>query len=93
MSDIRVFGFIPIPHAYVYENIRGINKGERIDVGINDPSSVNVLRSVITTVPGFVQITKTDLAEVQEVTSHEILGIAKRSGTPSLASRHPGTGE
>ena len=94
VSDIRVFDFIPIPHAYVYENIRGINKGERIDVGINDPSSVNVLRSVITTVPGFVQITKTDLAEVQGdslfMRSWASLSALElplwRAGIPALAS-------
>jgi hypothetical protein len=56
-------GFIPVPHAYVYANLKGVNEGERIDVGIFDRS--NMVKSLITTVPGFVQIDKTDLGSVQ----------------------------
>ena len=94
VSDIRVFGVIPIPHAFVYENIRGTNQGERIDVGIDNPASSNVLRSFVTTVPGFVQIQRTNLTLVREdslfMKSWASLSALElplwRAGIPALAS-------
>src|SRR5579859_3592771 len=94
LSNIRIFNFIPVIHSYVYENIRGINKGERFDVGVYDTSSTNVLTSLITTVPGFIQIDETDLSSVRQTslfmkswTSLSALEFPLwRAGIPALAS-------
>jgi hypothetical protein len=94
LSNIRIFNSIPVIHAYVYENIRGINKGERFDVGVYDTSSTNVLRSLITTVPGLIQIDETDLSSVRQTSlfmkSWASLSALEfplwRAGIPALAS-------
>ena len=59
--------FLPIPHAYVYANLKGVNEGERFDVGLEPEAYTtgNLLKSLITTVPGVVNISKTSLAQVQ----------------------------
>jgi RHS repeat-associated protein len=92
--------FVPVPHAYVYANLRGVNKGERFDVGVYSvgPSKflneVNMAKSLITTVPGFVQVDETNLASVQGdslyMKSWASLSALElplwRAGIPALAS-------
>ena len=59
--------FLPIPHAYVYANLKGVNEGERFRHRIEPEAYTtgNLLKSLITTVPGVVNISKTSLAQVQ----------------------------
>jgi RHS repeat-associated protein len=88
--------FFPIPHAYVYANIRALNEGERFDVGLAPEvySTSTLLKSVITTVPGVVNIDKTNLAAVKEnslfMRSWASLSFLElglwRAGLPALAS-------
>jgi RHS repeat-associated protein len=92
---------LPIPHMYVYANFKGVNKGVRFDVGVYDVSdskflnTINLAKSLITTVPGYVQVKEDDLASVRQdslvMKSWASLSALEfplwRAGIPALASQ------
>ena len=88
---------LPIPHAYIYANIKLANEGERFDVGLQQGyySTANMLMSLITTIPGVVQVSNTSLGAVQkeslfmkQVASLSTLELSIwRAGLPAVATR------
>jgi RHS repeat-associated protein len=92
----KVFGFIPIPHAYIFADITG-GESERFDVALDEEEGATFGAAMITTVPGFISIQPATLAEVRAdsifLTNSASLSVMEygmwRAGLPAIAS---GTG-
>lgn len=89
--------FLPIPHAYIYANLKLANEGERFDIGLQDEfhTTGNLLKSLITTIPGVMTASKTSLGAVEkdslfmrQVASLSVLELGIwRAGLPGIANQ------